>query len=96
MDVIVRRDDGRGTTVKGNINDGWSFDGVVLWFGRSQHGDAIEWWEESPKLILYFYSSGGWESGCPGRVTGGGDADSMVRFRLGKGREAIGRSVIRR
>jgi hypothetical protein len=28
--VIVRRDDGRETAVKGNDGDGWSSDGVVL------------------------------------------------------------------
>jgi hypothetical protein len=25
------RDDGRGTSVKGNDGNGWSSDGVVLW-----------------------------------------------------------------
>jgi hypothetical protein len=44
--VIVRRDDGRETTVKGNNGSGWSFDGVVFWLGGRQNGDAIEWWEE--------------------------------------------------
>jgi hypothetical protein len=28
--AIVRRDDGRGTTVKGNGDSRWSFDDVVL------------------------------------------------------------------
>jgi hypothetical protein len=28
--VVVRMDDGRGTTMKENDNDRWSFDGVVL------------------------------------------------------------------
>jgi hypothetical protein len=42
MDVVVQRDDERGTTVKGNGNGGWSSDGVVLWLGRRQNGDAIE------------------------------------------------------
>jgi hypothetical protein len=40
--VIVWRDDGHGTTVKGNDDSGWSFDGVVLWIVRRQNGDAIE------------------------------------------------------
>jgi hypothetical protein len=25
---------------------GWSSDGVVLWLGRRQNSDAIEWWGE--------------------------------------------------
>jgi hypothetical protein len=32
--VIMRRDDGRWTAVKGNDGDGWSSDGVMLWLGR--------------------------------------------------------------
>ncbi len=32
--VIVQRDDGCGTTVKGNDDGGWSFDDVVLCLGR--------------------------------------------------------------
>jgi hypothetical protein len=42
MDVVVQRDDGRGTVVKGNDGGGWSSDGVVLWLGRRQNRDAIE------------------------------------------------------
>jgi hypothetical protein len=41
--VVVRRDNGRGMVVKGNDVSGWSFDGVVLWPGRMQNRDAIEW-----------------------------------------------------
>jgi hypothetical protein len=85
MDVVVQRDDERGTTVKGNGNGGWSSDGVVLWLGRRQNGDAIEWWGEWLKLRWQFNSSGGWESGSPGRVIGGDGADSMLRFQLERG-----------
>jgi hypothetical protein len=45
MGVIVRRDDGSETVVKEN-DDGWSSDGVVLWLGRRQNRDAVEWWGE--------------------------------------------------
>jgi hypothetical protein len=48
--AVVRRDDGRGTTVEGNNGSGWSFDGVVLWLVRRQNRDTIEWWEEWPML----------------------------------------------
>jgi hypothetical protein len=44
MGVVVRRDDGCETTVKGNDGGGWSFDGVVLWLERRQNGDVVEWW----------------------------------------------------
>jgi hypothetical protein len=40
VDVIVQRDYGRGTAVKGNDDDGWSFDDVVLWLGRRQNRDS--------------------------------------------------------
>jgi hypothetical protein len=33
MSVIVRRDNGCGTTVKGNNGYGWSSDDVTLWLG---------------------------------------------------------------
>jgi hypothetical protein len=46
MGVVVGRDDGHVTAVKGNNNDEWNFDGVVLWLGRRQNGDTIEWWGE--------------------------------------------------
>jgi hypothetical protein len=42
----MRRDDGRGTTVKENDDIGWSSDGVVFWLGRRQNGDTIDWWGE--------------------------------------------------
>jgi hypothetical protein len=34
--VIVQRDDGCGTTVKGNDGCGWSSDGVVLWLKEAK------------------------------------------------------------
>jgi hypothetical protein len=40
----VRRDDGREIAVKGYNGSGWSSDGVVLWLGRRQNGDVVEWW----------------------------------------------------
>jgi hypothetical protein len=42
LGVVVRRDDGRKTTVKGNDGNKWSSDGVVLWLERMQNRDAIE------------------------------------------------------
>jgi hypothetical protein len=45
-----------------------------------KNGDAVEWWREWSRLRLPFYSSGGLESGCPGRVVGLGGADSMLHF----------------
>jgi hypothetical protein len=33
MGVVVRRDDEREIAVKGNNDDKWSSDGVVLWLG---------------------------------------------------------------
>jgi hypothetical protein len=50
MGVIVRRDDGHETTVKGNNDGGWSSDGIVLWLGRRKNRDAVEWWREWPRL----------------------------------------------
>jgi hypothetical protein len=32
--------------VKENDGDGWSSDGVVLWLGRRQNEDTIEWWRK--------------------------------------------------
>jgi hypothetical protein len=45
-DVVIRIDDRRETTVKGNNSGGWSSDGVVLWLGRRQNEDAVEWFGE--------------------------------------------------
>jgi hypothetical protein len=42
----VRRDDERGTAVKGNNGGGWSSNSVVLCLGRVQNGDTVEWWGE--------------------------------------------------
>jgi hypothetical protein len=38
----VWRDDERGTTVKENNGNGWSFDGVILWLVTRQNGDVVE------------------------------------------------------
>jgi hypothetical protein len=46
MYVIVRRDDEHVTVIKGNDDGGWSSDGVVLWLGKRQNSDVIEWWRE--------------------------------------------------
>jgi hypothetical protein len=46
MGVVVRRDDECGPTVKGNDDVGWSSNDVVLWLGRRQNRDAVEWWGE--------------------------------------------------
>jgi hypothetical protein len=46
----MRRDDGRETAEKQNDDDRWSSDGVVLWLGRKQNGDEVEWWKEWPRL----------------------------------------------
>jgi hypothetical protein len=48
--VVIRRDDGYGIAVKGNDGDRWSSDGVVLWQGRRQNGDTIEWRGERLRL----------------------------------------------
>jgi hypothetical protein len=50
MCVVMRRDDGHGTMVKRNDGGRWSFNGVVLWLGRRQIRDAVEWWGEWPML----------------------------------------------
>jgi hypothetical protein len=42
MGVVVRRDNEHETMVKGNDDGGWSSNGVVLWIGRRQNGDAVE------------------------------------------------------
>jgi hypothetical protein len=34
--------DGHGMTVKGNDDNGWSSDGMMLWLERRQNRDAIE------------------------------------------------------
>jgi hypothetical protein len=57
MGVIVRRDNKRGTTVKGNDCGGWSSDDVMLWLGKRQNGDPIEWWRRVIKIEMTFYSS---------------------------------------
>jgi hypothetical protein len=42
----MRRDDVRETVVKGNNGGKWSSDGMMLWLGRMQNGDTVEWWRE--------------------------------------------------
>jgi hypothetical protein len=44
MGVVIRIDDGRGTTVKRNDDGGWNSDGVMLWLGRRKDGDTVKWW----------------------------------------------------
>jgi hypothetical protein len=39
-------DVGRGMTVKENNDGRWSSDDVMLWLGRSQIRDVVEWWRE--------------------------------------------------
>jgi hypothetical protein len=85
MGVVVRMDNGRETTLKGNNDSGWSSDGVVLLLVRRQNGDMVEWWGEWPRLRWPFYSSAGWEWGCLRRVAGGGGVDSMLQFWLERG-----------
>jgi hypothetical protein len=46
---------------------------------------------KSPRLRLFFYSSGGWKSNCPRRVADGGGVDSMLRFRLERGDDEMKR-----
>jgi hypothetical protein len=50
MGVVVRRDDGHETMVKWNDGDEWSSDDVVLWLGRKQNRDTVEWWRELTRL----------------------------------------------
>jgi hypothetical protein len=86
----MRRDDGRGTTVKENDDSGWSSDGVVFWLGRRQNGDTIDWWGEWPMLRWPFYNSGGWELDCLRRVAGGGGVDSMLILApIGRKRDSV-------
>jgi hypothetical protein len=48
----------RGMTVKENNGGGWNSDDVVLWLGRRQNGDMIEWWGEWARLRRSFRSNG--------------------------------------
>jgi hypothetical protein len=85
MSIIVRRDDGRKIAVKGYNGSGWSSDGVVLWLGRRQNGDVVEWWGEWSRLRWSFYSSEVWGSSSLGRIVWGSGVDSMLQFWLEKG-----------
>jgi hypothetical protein len=46
MGVIVWRDVERETVEKVNDDGGWSFDGVVLWWGGRQNRGTVDWWGE--------------------------------------------------
>jgi hypothetical protein len=74
MGVIVWRDVERETVEKVNDDGGWSFDGVVLWWGATTVGGASMAWcsggegdkieaqligGESFHVEMIFYSSGG-------------------------------------
>jgi hypothetical protein len=50
MSVIVWKDNGCETTLKGNDSGGWISDEVVLWLGRRQNRYTVEWWREWSKL----------------------------------------------
>jgi hypothetical protein len=76
---------GMGMVVKGNDSGRWSSDVVVLWLGRRQNGDMVEWWGEWLRLRWPFYSSERWELGSPEMVVGDGGVDSILRFRLERG-----------
>jgi hypothetical protein len=43
MGIIMQRDNGHETLIKGNDDGGWSPDDMVLWLGMRQNKDAIEW-----------------------------------------------------
>jgi hypothetical protein len=77
----MRRDNEHETMVKGNNDGRWRSDGVMLWLGRRQNRDVVEWWGEWVILRWPFYRSGERELGGSRRMAGGG-ADSMLRFRL--------------
>jgi hypothetical protein len=43
--IVARKDDVCGTAMKGNDNDWWSSNCVVL-LGKRQNGDVVERWGE--------------------------------------------------
>jgi hypothetical protein len=47
--VVVQMDNRHEIVVKGNNNDGWSSDGMVLWLGRRQNEDMVE--SGSPRRV---------------------------------------------
>jgi hypothetical protein len=83
------RDDSRETTIKGNDNDGWSFDGVLLWLERRQNRDTVEWWGEWARLRWPFYSSGGWKWDNLGRVADNDGTNLMLQFQLKRGGDVM-------
>jgi hypothetical protein len=42
VNIIVQSDDGHETTVKENVDGGWSSNDVVLWLGRRKNRDVVE------------------------------------------------------
>jgi hypothetical protein len=81
MGVVVRRDDGCGTMVKGNDGGVWSFDVVVLWpVGgkiemRLNVGESDQGWDDI-FIAMEVESRTVWS------VVDGGGTDSMLRFWL--------------
>jgi hypothetical protein len=62
MSVIVRRDDGCGTAVKGNDDGGWSSVGVVFWLERRQNGYTVEcvvWRVAKVEMTFFIVVEGG-------------------------------------
>jgi hypothetical protein len=52
--VVLRRDNGHETAVKGNDGGGWSSDGLVLWLGRRPNGDTVNGGESGHGLDCLF------------------------------------------
>jgi hypothetical protein len=46
----MRRDDEHDTAMKENDAGGWCSIDMVLWLGRRQNGDVVEWWGEWLRL----------------------------------------------
>jgi hypothetical protein len=70
--------------VKENDDGGWSSNIMVLWLGRGKIETRLSG-EVSVKIEMTFYSSRGWESSCPERLTCGGGANSILYFQLERG-----------
>jgi hypothetical protein len=78
----MRTDDECKTAVKRNNDGRWNSDGIVLWLGRRQDKDTVEWWIEWSRLRWSFYSTRGWESRGPERVAYSGGANLILQFQL--------------
>jgi hypothetical protein len=92
MGVVVWRDDGCETAVKGNDGSGWSSDGIVLWLARRQNGDTIECWGRVDKVKMIFFITVEGVS----RAVQGGWAAVVVRIQclgFGSKGEAMGWSI---